>query len=285
MDAELPERITALLSAMVSVEALRWLSASRKELAASQGPVSTLERLFPAARRALGTSTMPAAESIALDDDAIELKDWQASDLGRALLLIDGCARVPSAELVETLYRNGDETERSAIVRALVLLPEPEALKGVALEAGRTNSASLFAALALDNVYPDRHYSDHEFNQLVLKALFMGLPIGRIAGLEHRANPELARMCEDFYDERTAAGRPAPFDIWLAMIPHASPRGLELAVEHLSHAEPGHRFNAAIALGRKARRDPELRSTLQRRLEIETDERVQRALHAFSWQH
>jgi hypothetical protein len=285
MDAPIPEQITSLLNTVVGSDALSWLEDSRSTLAGSQEPLATLERLFPAARRTLGSRSMTTPASITIDDATIELRDWQASDLGRALLLLEGCARIPCAELVDTLYRNGDETERSAIVRALMLLPDAAALKPVALEAGRTNSVSLFAALALDNPYPDRHYTDHEFNQLVLKALFMGLPIGRITGLQRRANAELARMCEDFYDERTAAGRPAPVDIWLAMLPHASERGLRLGIEHLSHTEPAHRFNAAIAVGRKAQDNAALRSELQRRLGIETDERVQRALQAFSWQH
>jgi hypothetical protein len=41
----------------------------------------------------------------------------------------------------------------------------------------------LSQALALDNPYPAAYYTGHEFNQLILKAVFMGLPIERTVGL------------------------------------------------------------------------------------------------------
>jgi hypothetical protein len=266
--------LTAALAAAAGEDALRWLESARGELAAAADPHATLERLFGAARRKLGKNPV-AADAVSA---GVPLIGWQASDVGRALLLVAASAQAESAAVVGPLFRNGDESERSSIVRSLALLPEPQTLKPIALEVGRVNSAALFGALALDNPYPAAHYTDHELNQLVLKTMFMGLSVGAVLGLEQRANTELARMCGDFYDERTAAGRSVPVDIWLAMVPHALPARLALAKQHLSHADPAQRFHAAVALSRRAARDPAIGAWLAERGRLETDQRVLAAL-------
>jgi hypothetical protein len=47
----------------------------------------------------------------------------------------------------------------------------------------------------------------------VLKALFMGIPLDVVAGLELRADPELARMAAALVEERRAAGRAVSDDM------------------------------------------------------------------------
>jgi hypothetical protein len=146
------------------------------------------------------------------------------------------------------------------------------------MEAGRANSLQLVSAVSLHNPYPRAHYSEHEFNQLVLKNLFVGLPIDGVLGLTERANEELARMCEDYYDERSAAGREVPNDIWLAMARHASERGEQLLLAHLLHDSFEHRCYAARAIGQRLQRRPQLRETLQQQLQAEADAHVINAL-------
>jgi hypothetical protein len=271
-------RIAEGLEALLDGEGSRWLASARAEVIRAEEPRHALERLFPAAARALGRRNVPDDARIEIDGATHELRGWQASDVGRALLLLAGSARLPAGELAARLFRVGDESERAAIVRSLPLLPDGATLKPIALEVGRVNSQSLFGALALGNPYPAAHYTDHEFNQLVLKTMFMGLPLGAVVGLERRANADLARMCGDFYDERTAAGRAVPVDIWLALVPFAAAAQLELAKQHLRHADAAHRFHAAVALGRRGARHPELRALLTERAKHETDARVLAAL-------
>jgi hypothetical protein len=272
------ERIAEGLEALLDGEESRWLASARAEVIRAEDPRHALERLFPAVARALGRRRLPDDACIEVDGESQDLRSWQTSDVGRALLLLAGSTRLPSAELAAKLFRVGDESERAAIVRSLPLLPEGATLKPLALEVGRVNSAALFGALALGNPYPAAHYTEHEFNQLVLKTMFMGLPLGAVVGLERRANAELARMCGDFYDERTAAGRSVPVDIWLALVPFAAASQLALATQHLSHADAAHRFHATVALGRRGARSPELRRMLAERAKHETDPRVLAAL-------
>jgi hypothetical protein len=280
---DVEQQLRKVLKSFADNRSHEWMGGAlaRVSLNGQTEPMAELESAFTSARRALGTDSVPDGTEIIAGPQRVALRGWVVSDVGRALLLVIATRHRSPPALVSALFRLGDESERVSIVRALGLLPDGPGLKAVALEAGRVNSVALFSALALDNAYPAQHYTDHEFNQLVLKAMFMGQPIGRIAGLDARANSDLSRMSEDFYDERTAAGRPAPVDIWLALVPHASPRGIELAKQHVSHADPGHRFHAALALGSAAERLPELRGLLEERLLRETDDRVRRALNHY----
>jgi len=56
---------------------------------------------------------------------------------------------------------------------------------------------------------------------MVLKAMFNGVPLSRIIGLESRLNSELTRMALDYAAERRAAGRAVPADLSLALTPDA----------------------------------------------------------------
>lgn len=172
--------------------------------------------LSPVACRRLGKRALGVAgDVLETPDGPVCLSAWEVGDAGRAILVLDALAS--DGDVVTPLYRAGDEAERISITRGLSLFGPGDALKPLALETGRANSGILFGSLALDNPYPAARYTECEFNQLVLKTLFVGLPIGRIVKLAARANAELSRMCEDYIDERTAAGRSVPADIRLAM--------------------------------------------------------------------
>jgi hypothetical protein len=229
------------------------------------------------ARRQLGQARL-AMEPMTLATPAgdLDVSTWTAADAGRVVLLLEAARLQPArgVELVTHTYRQGDEVERTAVARGLSLFPDGAALKPLALDIGRTNSLPLFAALALANPYPAAYYSDHEFNQLVLKVAFMGLALEAIIGLSRRANPELSRMCEDYLDERIAANRPAPVDIWLALAPCASERGEQLLIEYAGHSDIRHRYYAALALLQRQAINPALRQVLVARLPAETDDRI-----------
>ena len=77
----------------------------------------------------------------------------------------------------------------------------------LALQAGRTSNPQVFAALALDTAYPSRHYPERAFHQLVLKALGMGLDVGRLMGLTQRQGVTLNQLALDLLDEQLAAER------------------------------------------------------------------------------
>jgi hypothetical protein len=117
--------------------------------------------------------------------------------------------------LATEVFRKGDNAERVALLRALSLLPQPERFVPLAVEACRTHVLDVFAAIACDNPLPAAAFPELHFNQLVIKALFLELPLERVLGWRTRCNPELVRIAGDYEAERRAAGRIVPADIAL----------------------------------------------------------------------
>src|SRR5690625_7235687 len=97
--------------------------------------------------------------------------------------------------------------EAVALYQGIPVYPWPESLKLRAAEGVRSNITTVFNAIALDNPYPKEYLEQDPFNQIVLKALFVGSPLYRIIGLEVRANATLARILVEYLQERRSAYR------------------------------------------------------------------------------
>ena len=169
-------------------------------------------------------------------------------------------------------YREGDSREKAAVISALPELDcsaDGEPYLALALDCGRTNESDLFACLTTSNDFPNRYYSDNQFNQLVMKAAFSDFDLGQIAGLQARSNPELARMGMEYVDERLAAGRSFPASLWLAIAPCNPPGACARMLGELQHSQSARRRLAAIALGLTG--DSRVRSFLEERLAMESD--------------
>jgi hypothetical protein len=141
---------------------------------------------------------------------------WGADECGRVLLLLAGLAAVPAGEqvaVVEDLYRTGEIRERQAVLRALAYLPEPARFTALAVDSVRANVLSELEAIACENPFPARHFPEAAFNQLVMKSLFNGIALRRIAGFPQRRSAELVRMVSGYASERRAAGRTVPDDV------------------------------------------------------------------------
>src|SRR5690606_31029984 len=113
------------------------------------------------------------------------------------------------------LFEGGELGEQVSFLRTLALLPEPGRFQGVAVSACRTNATEVFEAIACENAYPAAHFPQLNFNQLVMKAVFMEVELRRVVGLSSRVDRELVRMARDFESERRAAGRAVPDDLSL----------------------------------------------------------------------
>ncbi len=204
------DNTTELLDAAGASEAgATWLASAIDRLDGCDGLADELSLLWAMARRKLGDAPLGGRLStLGSAHGDVVVANWPAGDAGRIAMLLHAVASDDDpVALTTAVFRNGDETERAAVIRALPLLPDPTGLKPLALEAGRVNSLALFSALAQDNPYPAAVYDEHEFNQLVLKSLFTGLEVSRIVGLDRRANAELSRMCCDYVGEREDASQ------------------------------------------------------------------------------
>ena len=115
---------------------------------------------------------------------------------------------------VGTLIQVADTGELITFLRFLPVLPHSEEFATTAVDSLRTNIAPVFDAIALDNPYPETHFDQGQWNQMYLKAAFMQRDLLKIIGVDHRANPALARIISDYAHERWAASRPVDPLIW-----------------------------------------------------------------------
>lgn len=212
--------LQAVLGAHAGAIALDWLREQLPRAGADFDRVGFFAA-FAGAQRRFGQArpALTAAERNQLHGAGlVEPASFSVADLARAELLLCACAALPESAHVPLLtegLQKGDSAERAAILRALPLLPGPVRFCELAIDACRTNVVDVFAAIACDNPFPARHFPDPNFNQLVMKALFLELPLARVYGWRDRSNPELVRMASDYEAERRAAGRPVPADIAL----------------------------------------------------------------------
>lgn len=182
------------------------------------GPMPS-ERLFSAftgleRRAGKAVLTIAPEERAILGPTAID----SAGELARVLLLLaaeDHAPRGSYGAILQRAYDDGDNRERIAVLRALPFLARPDEALPAAIEATRTHVVPIFEALACENTFPADHFPDLNFNQMALKAAFVGTALSRIVGLEKRRTPELARMAGDYAAERRAAGRSVPGDLSL----------------------------------------------------------------------
>ncbi|MEO1328029.1 MAG: EboA domain-containing protein [Pseudomonadota bacterium] len=200
-------------------DAFAWFE-GRLALAAADSSERDLHITLGLIPRRLGKTDL-ALDAAALDAAAAARPgwrpvDWSLDGAARLLTLLTLPAAEPGrfAERFKTLRITADAAELIALFRGLPLYPEPDALAWEAGEALRSNLKPVFEAVAHRNPYPKERFDEHRWNQMVLKALFIGAALHPIDGLDARANPELARIMRDFAHERWAAGRPAPYEIW-----------------------------------------------------------------------
>lgn len=115
-----------------------------------------------------------------------------------------------SIAMLKGLCKLSDDEEKTSLMKGLSLLDNKGELLTFVIDLTRTNSTDLFAAIALNNAYPANFFPEHNFNQLVLKALFSHLNISALSQLEARRNDELTRMVLDYKEELIKANRSIP---------------------------------------------------------------------------
>lgn len=108
---------------------------------------------------------------------------------------------------VANLIQVADKAELETFLKFLILLPNPENYKQAAVEALRTNIATVFDAISANNPYPSAYFNDQQWNQMYLKAAFMQQDLSRILDIDKRANADLSRIISDYAHERWAASR------------------------------------------------------------------------------
>ena len=150
-------------------------------------------------------------------------RDWTLDQAVRVYLL---CASTSDGAVMnarlDRLCAAGDIGELVAYYRGLPLYPDQPRYALRAAEGIRSNMRAVFEAVAHCNPYPAEQLDEPAWNQLVLKALFVGSPLHPIVGLDGRRNATLARMLCDYAHERWAASRPVSLELWRCVGPFAA---------------------------------------------------------------
>ncbi|MEL6928349.1 MAG: EboA domain-containing protein [Cyanobacteria bacterium J06600_6] len=148
-------------------------------------------------------------------------QNWCLDAAARSLLLLSFPAEDPDQYLatLDKIIGSANVREAIAFYQTLPLFPYPEKFKLRAAEGIRSNMTSVFNAVAHDNPYPAEYLDDLAWNQMVLKALFVGSSLHLIYGLEQRNNPQLAQMLIDYARERLAAHRSVSDELWDLVMP------------------------------------------------------------------
>jgi hypothetical protein len=209
-------------------DAQTWLREHCQKLAAESSDKQlhkTLYLSFSQAVRHTGKNLMETNAAEQAEAYAIHpgwnLSGWTLDQAARIALLLSLPAGPKTIEALLALQQSADLGEHLALVRALFLLTDAKGLLHVAREAIRSNMRDVFAAISQNNPYPEQYCDDIAWNQMVVKCLFVDLPLRSIYGLDRRANSELCRILVDLSQERLAAGRPLSPEAWRCVGPFA----------------------------------------------------------------
>jgi hypothetical protein len=203
--------------------ALDWLNLQAEKIHAEGSPTkfflafSQASRYFKKLPIVLSEDQkQKASELVAGFDPSL----WDLLQTARTILLLQfSQEKAAWFKAINQLFETGDMHEQQALYSALPIMPFSEDLLPRAIDGCRTNMTVIFDAIALNNPFPANYFPEANWNQMVLKAVFMQRPLYRIQKLEERRNLPLANIASDFAHERWAAGRPVMAEIWRLVVP------------------------------------------------------------------
>lgn len=254
-----------LLAARLPDGARTWL-AQGVELCGAGAADRDLYLLMSAVSRHVGKDplALTAAELAAASASrpGWDPRDWTLDQAVRVYLLCASTADgAQCSARLDRLCSAADVGELVAYYRGLPLYPDPPRYVLRAAEGVRSNMRVVFEAVAHRNPYPAEEFAEAAWNQLVLKALFVGSPLAPIVGLDRRRNPTLALMLRDYAHERWAASRSVSPELWRCVGPFAAGAVLEDFARLFERGSAVERDAAALALGEAT--DPEAARLLQ----------------------
>ena len=180
----------------------------------------------------------------------LDLSDWSIDQLARVALMAashrgDDAA---FASRFDSFCTTAEINELIALCRGLPIYPPAALIEPRAREAVRSGMKPVFEAVAHRNPYPRETFAEDAWNQMVVKAFFIGSTLWPIQGLDQRANPRLARMLVGLAQERWAAQRPVSGEVWRCVAPHADDEGVAALVRGWNTGTDKEKLGVALAL-------------------------------------
>jgi hypothetical protein len=246
------DTLAAWLHARLPADAAEWLASGAARLRAG-APDREIFLMTSLVGRKLGHGPLGLDAAELATATAVRAgwdpSEWTVDQAARIYLLL--VATPDGGEIARRLDRlcaAADVGELVAWYRGLPLYPDPERHVMRAAEGVRSNMRSVFEAVAHRNPYPSEQFAEGAWNQMVLKALFVGARLDPVVGLDARRNPALARMLCDYAHERWAASRAISPELWRCVGPFAVGAGLDDFRRLLSRGTLPERQAAMLAL-------------------------------------
>lgn len=220
-----------ILAQRADTKALEWLQVQTEKINSDPSPTkfflafSQASRFFKKENLHL---TEPEKNQASRLTPGFDPAHWDSLQVARTYLLLKfSPGKEAWLKAIHQLFETGDMHEQQALYAALPVLPYSEELLTRAIDGCRTNMTLIFDAIALNNPFPRTYFPEANWNQLVLKSIFMQRPIYRIQGLDERRNQALADIASDFAHERWAAGRPVMPELWRLTVPFVNEKLVE----------------------------------------------------------
>lgn len=229
---------------------LAWLD---EQLGKAGGADRDLYLAIGLAPRKLGKTDLQLGPDDLAAADAARLgwnpAGWSIDQAARVALLLAAARDAGGFPgKLERLCNTADVRELIAFYQGLPLYPNPGAYVARAGEGARTNMKAVFEAVAHHNPYPAENFDDLTWNQLVLKAVFVGSSLNAIHDFDRRRNADLARTLVDYAHERRAAGRAVTPELWRAVGPFIDESMLDDMKREAESGDPLERQAAVLAL-------------------------------------
>ncbi|HLR25121.1 MAG TPA: EboA domain-containing protein [Fodinibius sp.] len=250
---ELQKTISHWLQARLDTDAVQWLKEQDEQLS-GEGEDWVFFTSFSAAPRHTTKDALELAGKEKAEAANIRTgwqpEYWSVDQLARLYLVLSIAKREKEAflSLLDKTFVSSDMSEGVALYQMLPVLPYPGALKKRAAEGIRSNISAVFDAVALRNPYPTDYMGEDGWNQVVLKALFVGSPLYLIQGIDRRSNKKLASMLRDYAHERWAAGRSVSPELWRPVGPFAEDEFIDDLGRVLDNANKNKQYAALLAL-------------------------------------
>jgi hypothetical protein len=243
----------AWISQRTDDRGVAWFRSAVRDVthAASERTLGVAIGLAP---RRLGKAdlALPAAELARAEAlrPSLDLGDWSIDQLARVALMAASHAGNGAvfASRFDGFCATAEINELIALCRGLPLYPDPALIEPRAREAVRSGMKPVFEAVAHRNPYPRETFSEGAWNQMVVKAFFIGSTLWPIQGLDQRANPRLARMLVGLAQERWAAQRPVSGEVWRCVAPHADGEGIAALAHAWTTGNDKERLAITLAL-------------------------------------
>ncbi|MCW5622757.1 MAG: EboA domain-containing protein [Burkholderiales bacterium] len=232
---------------------MQWLQVQAGKVAKDSGDAGLYTAVSMVTRRVGKEDLQASADELraaAASRPGWDPTDWSVDQAARIyLLLASGDEGERFSRRLDQLCVTGDIGELVAFYRGLPLYPDQPRYAARAAEGVRSNMKAVFQAVAHRNPYPAEQLPEGAWNQMVLKALFVGIPLDPIIGLDQRVNAALARMLRDYAHERWAAARTVSPELWRCVGPFAIDDALDDLTRVLASSSEHERAAAALALG------------------------------------